>query len=128
MHTAIQVKMRQTHIHTNVTGPNRLVGSKPRLIISKDNADISKCKCNEISAQICFHSKRPHTITKMYDQINVESTIVWLGSAHSQIDTCYECSIYICWLKIITQGPKERTKPIILYGNTLQKIRKVHIY
>jgi hypothetical protein len=115
MHTAIQVKMRQTHIHTNVTGPNRLVGSKPRLIISKDNADISKCKCNEISAQIFFHSKRPHTITKMYDQINVESTIIWLGSAHSQIDTCYECSIYM-----LAKDHYSRTKRKNITNNSIR--------
>jgi hypothetical protein len=34
-------------------------------------------------AQICFHSKRPHTIIKMNDNINMDSTIPESMNAHS---------------------------------------------
>jgi len=34
-------------------------------------------------AHIRFHSKRPHTITKIYEVINMGSTIAGLVNAHS---------------------------------------------
>jgi hypothetical protein len=45
---------------------------------------IRKKKKDKKPAQIHFHSKRPHTITKMKDNINMDSTIS--GSMNDNIN------------------------------------------
>jgi hypothetical protein len=47
---------------------------KPGNWISNGSTDIKK-DLKKKPAQICFHSKRPHTITKMNDNINMNSTV-----------------------------------------------------
>ena len=48
------------------------------------------------------HSQIPHDITKMNDNINMDSTIAGLMNTHSWLATNQES--IICWLKIITLG------------------------
>jgi len=38
-------------------------------------------------AQIHFHSRRPHTITKMKDNINMDTTIAESMNAHNKLTT-----------------------------------------
>jgi hypothetical protein len=47
--------------------------------VSNANTEIN----NEKPAQIRFHSKRQHTITKMNNNINMDSTIGGYVNAHS---------------------------------------------
>ena len=54
--------------HKNVTGLNRLMGSQP----SPLDKWISKRQCiYKQHAPIRSHTTRPHTITKMNDNINI---------------------------------------------------------
>ena len=53
---------------------SRLINPPPLIT---DNTDINK------PAQIHFHSKRTHTITKMNDKINMDSTIAGSVNVHS---------------------------------------------
>ena len=47
----------------------------PLLIINSPTAIHIKTDNKNKPAQICFYSKRPHTITKKYDNISMDSTI-----------------------------------------------------
>jgi hypothetical protein len=60
--------------HKNVVCLNRFMGSQPSLLI----IGIQIYTNNEKPAKIGFYSKRPHTITKMNDNINMDSTTAGL--------------------------------------------------
>ena len=60
----------------NVAGLNQLMGYQPSPLdnwISSGNTDINNKEKNP--AQIDFQSKRPHSITKMNDNLTMDSTI-----------------------------------------------------
>ena len=65
--------------------------------ISNGNTNIHKRSTKP--GQIRLHSKRPHTITKINDNINLERTKAGSENAHSRT-TCSKGIIY--WLKAIT--------------------------
>jgi hypothetical protein len=75
----IQVLTRDRH--NNVAELNWLMGSQS---FPLDNSIGNTYKNNEKPAQIRFHAKRPYnTITKMNDNINMESTIAGTMNARS---------------------------------------------
>jgi hypothetical protein len=73
----------------HVAALNRLMGSDPpphkkNNIPLLTTASQTTIHANDKkSAHIRFHSKRPHTITKMNDSINIDSKITGLMNARS---------------------------------------------
>jgi hypothetical protein len=78
--------------HIDVVMLNWLIRSQPSPLDSCISITIlyiykkEKKKDNK-PAQIRFHSKRPHTITKMKDNINMDSTIAGSMTARSYLTT-----------------------------------------
>jgi len=80
---ALEICVLAWERHKNVVELNRLIGYKPPLLITGSPTAIHIPNVKK-PAQIRFHSKRPHTITKMNDNINIDSTIA--GSMNDNIN------------------------------------------
>jgi len=74
--------------HTNVVGVKPINGitTIPLLVIGSPTVIQIHVSTNDKKAvQIHFHSKRPHTITRMNDNINMDSIIAGSMNDHCQM-------------------------------------------
>jgi hypothetical protein len=91
---------------------DQVMGSEPLPFdnwISNDNIYINK------PTQTGVHTKRPHAITKMNDNINMDSTIPGSMNARSWVTTGEESRF--CWWKIPTIGTTKIIEIQLSKGN-----------
>ena len=78
-HMTLEIQVLTWNRHKNVVGLNGLMGFQPSPL--------------GFPIQTRFHSKRPHTITKMNDNINMDSTIEVSMNDNINMDSTIEVSM-----------------------------------